>query len=249
MKMILFFFMLQSAINLQEMQANYEILEWSKANDLKLAKNTQFLMTISYNLGQVYKLQDLSYVVIPINPFGKALLTKDKKVLDRWITDSYFPTNEDINSFFFKNAEKIKKLPEFKDELIRELEIGINSTESISRTSEEIDQIYKQLKNRKIFPKYRLNFIVLVGEYLIKRHPDIRAAWALYRNKQLLNPDTQLALVRVLNNQNCYFKLENFITGKWGYRGMEDIEDSYKRRWSAPSEIETVEKLSEINYE
>lgn len=233
---------MQFISNYKTVETDYKVLDWSEANNLKLKENTKFIRTIEYNLGQLYQLKDSSYVVIPINPFGKALLTKDKKEVDNWIQSSYFPTDEAINSFYFKNSNKINALVEYTDELKGELYAAAGLTSAT--TAEEIDRVYQLLKAKKKFAKYKLNFMFAVGDFLICQPQKDNVFWGLSKSRQLLNPVTELVLIKESKGIKQYFKLEDSITGKWGYNGMKEMLHSYYYdRWSKPNEIDTVEAL------
>jgi len=224
------------------MSEKYEVLEWSTGNDLKLRQHTKHLMTISYNLCQVYLLEDKSYLVMPINPFAKCLVTNDRSMLDKWISESHFPSDEKSDKIYFKDVDQKRNLLRFKIDLENELFTYIATIKSVE-SNEQIDNIYKLLKAKRKFTKYKLHFILLVGEYLMKKFPNEDVSWGLSRNKQLLNPFTELVLIKDIEGDTRYFSLEDGIAGKWGFTSMQSIETSFKRYWFKPNEIVTIEKI------
>lgn len=225
------------------MQTSYKVVDWPEANDLKLQENTRFLMPIEFNLSQVYRLKDSSYLIMPLNPFGKSLITKDKALLDKWINDRYFPTNKKVSNH--SKDDKILDLLTHKEELKRDLFKFLSLGETIERP-EELDQIYNLLKKRKAFEKFKFQFIVLVGDYLIRKDSNSEVNWGFLEVRQLLTPITQLILIKEQGGETKYFKLEDLIAGKWGYSGMQGIEHSYEGQWARPNEINSIRK---INYQ
>ncbi|WP_345954238.1 hypothetical protein [Mucilaginibacter sp. PAMB04168] len=228
--------------NILNMQSDYTITEWPVANDLKAQPGSKIVMNIEYNNGVVYQLIDGKYVVMPINPFAKCLVTKNRDLLDKWIFDSYFPTDEDVNKFYFGNKEKIDNIKEFEKILIEELSKHIGSDLNNLDDSSKIDDVYSVLKKRKTFIKFKLNFTVLVGSYISNKHRADSISWAKLKIKQLLNPITEIVLTKVVDHNNRYFNIQEQVLGKWGYRGIRDIEASYNRKWLKPNELYTLEK-------
>ncbi|EOR92770.1 hypothetical protein ADIARSV_4052 [Arcticibacter svalbardensis MN12-7] len=224
------------------MQTNFRVLEWSKANDLRLLDSSELIENIPYNLSSVYKTKDLQYVILPINPFAKALITSDRSEVDKWIAESFFPTEESVNSFYFKNKLKIDNFPQSSIDLVKELE-AILPTRKGDWISQDLDEVYKILQKRKLTTKYKLNFIALVGNALMASHPELKAKWGVLFSKQLLNPVASISLYRIIDGEERYLNLEVLISGKYGYRGMQSIERSFLNRWYLPNDIDEIKNL------
>jgi hypothetical protein len=225
------------------MQTNYDILDWADANELKSRMNGEVVDYIDFNLGRVYKLSDGTYLVMPINPFAKCLATKETILLEKWRTDCYYPTDEKVNAFFFANKEKFENLPQFQEILISDLLKYVAKYENELTQPSDLDEICRLLKKKKAFSKYKLNFIVLMGNHIINKYPDDGLIWAKAINKQLLNPLVTLVLSRTVNNEDLYFELQELVDGKWGYRGLQSIEHKYKYPLHRPDEIVSLQRF------
>src|SRR5690606_16347286 len=121
-----------------------------------------------------------SYLVMPLNPFGNSVLTNKKRLLDKWISEQHFPVSDEANKFYFDNQDKIDNLIVNKNALKQSLCNYVFKGESkIPRnlSSEEIDSIYKLLKKRKKYQEYKLNFIVLVGDYILNQNKQEGYRW------------------------------------------------------------------------
>jgi hypothetical protein len=221
---------------------NYQIIDGLEGHDLKSKENARFIMTIDYNLASVYQLSDSSYLVMPINPFAKCLRVQNKAVLEKWIDESYFPTNEVENQFYFENKHKMDSLPQYKNQL-KEILLEYIYKGPAEITCYEIDSIYKLLKQRKRFKEYKLNFVVLLGDFLIQKYPQENYRWGLFESRQLLNPVVSLILVRENNGNQEYFKIQDRMEGKYGFTGTRRVENSIQRFWLLPNEIEMIKKV------
>jgi hypothetical protein len=60
----------------------------------------------------------------------------------------------------------------------------------------------------------------MVGDFLLNKNKDWK--WGVLRSKQLLNPVMSLIVVKD-EKQNLYYNLEDNISGKWGYPGVQYI--------------------------
>jgi len=223
----------------------YEIITWQKAMTLKNEINGQFLMRIEKNLATVYKLDDLSYIVLPLSPLGKGIIVKDRNLLDKWISERYFPTNEPVNAFYFSNKNKMDNICEHSTLLKSELfqYIYKNSSEQPEINPDAIDSIHKTLIKRKRFKDFKLHFIVLVGDFLIEKYSSEQCRWGLFESRQLLNPYTTLVLVKPYKDSFSCFELQERITGKWGYMGIRNVEFYFKRPWFQSNETDLIVKV------
>lgn len=225
---------------------NYQILDWNTANEIKQLPSTHFLEQMEYNLASVYQLEDSSYLLMPLNPFAKCLLAKDKATLDSWIAESYFPTDEDANNFYLENKEQLENIYQCKEQLKEALLKYVYKGEEIPKqlSGSDIDAIYKLLKKRKRFKEYQLHFILLAGEYLIEQNPNLNCRWGVLSTKQLLNPVIKIVLVTNIDNVEEYFKMEDRIVGKWGYQGIMSMDQDIKQFWKRPDGVmEILKKL------
>ena len=235
---LLFILVLYSIVTYSIM--NYIILDWGETNDLKHHPDSRFLEQLPYNMASVYQLSDSSFLVAPLNPFGKGIKVKDKKLIEQWEADSFFPAQDSVNFFYYNNKDRIDNLNQYKMELLDNLLKYVYKDKIptiFTITSEDIDSIYKLLKKRKKFQLYELHFIVLIGEYLIYKNADKNYKWAVLVSKQYLNPYTTMGLV----DEFGYHKLEELITGKWGYLGVNYIEKRVNESgYKSPDNLEEI---------
>jgi len=243
-KKVLLFIVVLVNINWQTM--DYKVLDWSSANELKGKMEAAFVLQLDFNLSKVYLLSDSSYLVMPLNPFGSSILTSKKDLLDKWISEQHFPVSDEVNKFYFDNQDKIDNLIANKEALKQSLcnyvFKGENKTPD-NLSSEEIDSIYKLLKKRKKYQEYKLNFIVLVGDYILNQHKQGGYHWGLLRSKKFLNPVMSLIIVTD-EKEKRYYNLEDKISGKFGYVGVQyyfkSISDTLTSR---ANEIEEIAKI------
>lgn len=224
---------------------DYKVLDWSSANELKDKMNATFVKQLDFNFSNVYTLSDSSYLIMPLNPFGNSLLTNKKDLLDKWISEQHFPANDEVNKFYFDNQDKMDNLIANKEALKQTLYNyvfkGENKT-SNELSAEGIDSIYNLLKKRKKINEYKLNFIVLVGDFILNQYKQENYRWGLLRNKQLLNPIMNLIIVTD-EKEKQYFNLEDEIFGKWGYLGIQDILQAISNHKRRANEIEDIVKV------
>jgi hypothetical protein len=202
---------------------DYKVLNWRPANRLKARKSVSLILHVEFNLAKVYLLKDCSYLVMPINPFGKALQTDKQELLNKWIDERYFPVDDKVDSSYFENRERLENLMNFKEELKEALcQYVFNGRwpPPDSLSAGEIDSIYQLLRDRDAYDQFKLNFTVLVGDYIIRRQKDMDLRWGLLTVKQYLNPLTSLILITD-QRQKRYYNLEKKISSKWGYAGVE----------------------------
>jgi hypothetical protein len=202
---------------------DYRVLHWRSANKLKARKSVALILHIEFNLAKVYLLKDCSYLVMPINPFGNALLTNKLELLNSWIAERCFPAGDKVDGSHFEDREKLENLMSFKEELKETLCQYIfkdrwRSPASLSAA--EIDGIYELLRDRNVYEQFKLNFVVLLGDHIISRQKKISFRWGLLIIKQYLNPLTSLVLITD-QTQKRYCNLEKQISSKWGYAGVD----------------------------
>jgi phage pi2 protein 07 len=215
----------------------YRMVEWATANDMSSNKEATFLKSIEFNNAQVYKYQQ-TFIILPLNPFSKAILTKDSVLMESWIQREIFPIDGTLNRFYFNNREKMDHLNTFAPALKKEL-LQAAGIESATVTAAEIDQIYAFLADKKNFEKYKLNYIAVMGDYLkSKATSDVK--WGLLKSKQLLNPLVQMALVKEDAGLVYYFDLEEKLND-WEHRDRKIVEYYFHDdHWRRSNEIETA---------
>jgi hypothetical protein len=230
-------------LNLNWQSMKYKVLDWSSANELKKKMNGKVFMNIEFNLSCVYILEDSSYLIIPLNPFGNSLLTSDKALLEDWVKNQHFPVIDEANKFYFKNQSKIDNLLIYKEELKKDLykyALGDVKQNINTPSEDDIDSIYQILKRRKKIKEYKLNFVVLIGDFLLNKNKNWK--WGVLRSKQLLNPLMSLIIVKD-EKQNLYFNLEDNISGKWGYPGVQYVLKAISESGKKANEIEEIAKV------
>ncbi|WP_333624781.1 hypothetical protein [Sphingobacterium siyangense] len=214
-----------------------KMVDWATANDMSSKEGGSFLKSIAFNNAQVYKYKE-TFIIMPLNPFSKAILTKDSVLMESWIQKEIFPMEGTLNRFYFNNREKMDHLNTFIPVLKKELlqAVGI---ESEVVTAAEIDKIYAFVADKKNFEKYKLNYIAVMGDYLkSKAAPDVK--WALLKSKQLLNPLVQMALVKDDGGVIYYFDLEERLDN-WELSDRELLEYKFQdAHWRRSNEIETA---------
>jgi hypothetical protein len=225
---------------------NYKVLDWHSANELKNKMNAVFVEQFDFNFSKKYILSDKSYLIMPLNPFGNSILTKRKDLLDKWINNHHFPSNDKVNKFYFDNQKKIDNIIANKDALKRDLCNYIFKKENIipdTLTAREIDSIYDLLNKRETYQKYMLNFMVLVGDFVLSQYKNKSYHWGLLKIKQYLNPICHLIIV-IDEKKQLFFDIEDKINGKWGYVGVQyilgNISDDLFSRVDEFSNFETI---------
>lgn len=235
MKMISLLLLTINFINME-----YKVLDWEDAVVLKNSSASQFLMMIEFNQASVYKLKDSSLLVMPLNPFGKSIVTKHQTLIDEWISRREFPTKESRHQFYNKNKKLIDNFNNTKDSLQTELLDFVFSNSELSLTDEEvIENVYKKITEKKQFKKYELGFIILVGNYLIKKNPNY--TFALIESKQLLNPIKSIILIDN-NIKNEYFELED-VCGKNIFADLNSIKFIFTDFRKKTNEFENIQKI------
>jgi len=221
----------------------YKVLDCFEAANLK--KSAKFLINIEFNLSSVYSLNDSSYLVMPLNPLGKSMLIKNKNLLEQFINEKYFPDNEEANKFYFDNKQctdnLIKCKEKLKIELIDYVFKGGNHFQE-ENSLEQIDYVYETLKKRKAIKKYKLNFIVLIGDFIIRKYGNNDIRWGLVAKKQLLNPIMNLVLIKDEKN-GIYFDIEESIFGKYSYSGIRMVIHEMDTYTQKSNQFDTIVKV------
>ena len=239
------FILIVALVNINWQEMEYKILNWQTANDLKDSKNAILVLHPDFNLSSIYRLSDSSYLVMPLNPFGNSIVTSDKLLLDKWISEKRFPNIDAANKFYFENKGIIDSLSANKESLKQELcnHVFKGRKNAISDlTEDDIDSIYHTLKKGKKINRYKLNFIVLVGDFLLSKYNKEKCQWGLLKSKELINPIVSLILITDAN-ENYFFNIEDEIFGKWGYTGIRDILQALVSHKQRPNELTEIEKV------
>jgi hypothetical protein len=226
------------------MNEDYKVLDWSSANSLKDTLKGKEITQLEFDLSIVYLLNDSSYLIMPLNPFGNSLLIYKKVILDKFIQMQHFPIDEEQNKFYLDKKAEIDNLLAEKSSLKKSLYNYIykrNDNLPTELSANQIDEIYRILKKRRKFNIYKLNFIVLVGDFILGHFRDRNYKWGLLRNKQYLNPIINIIIITDEKNRE-YFNLENEISNKYGYLGLNYILFSIDSHKTKSNEIEEIVK-------
>ena len=210
-------------VNVAARDMDLKVIDSMTANNLKADKNTRFLMNIEFNYSSVYLLGDSSYMVMPLNPFGKSVIVRNKMILDKCIQNEYFPIKDNIDYLSLRKTSSLFKL---KDTLENDLlhYVFKDKYKNIDNvTNDDIDYVYDVITRKRKKNTYKLNFILLVGDALIKQNHTKNFRWGLLRKKQLLNPLVNLVLVSGPEESKKYFDIEDFLFSKFGYVQMRNI--------------------------
>lgn len=206
----------------------YRILVWQDANDLKKSKNAEFIYTIESNKSNVFLLDDSTFLLMPFNPFGNSIQVKEKNVIENWVANDKFPITEEFNRFYYDNELVINNLNTHKEKLKEDLFNYVYkdpSNHPVDLNKQVIDEIYKYVKAKRKVDNYRLNFIVLVGDYLMGNNKKYK--WGLYKSCQYINPVHFLAIVNSDPQPKC-FNLEANLFTKHGYLGFFYVNATFK---------------------
>jgi hypothetical protein len=202
---------------------DYKVLNSTHANKLKKKKNLGFILQIDFNLANVYLLSNWSYLVMPFNPSSDWLLTTDQELLHKWIKDGYFPMGDAIRGSYFERRRKLESHFNRKEALKQAFCDFIFQGEKRSvgdLSAEEINCLYEILRARNLFDRFRLNFILLLGDYIISRGKGLGLRWGLLNDKQHLNPIVHLVIVTGQKQQG-YYNLEQQLSSEQVYAGAD----------------------------
>ena len=202
---------------------NYKIVKWKLANRLKEKKCMGFLCQLDFNLANIYLLNDWSYLVMPSSPFSDALVTAKQELLQKWIKNRYFPVIDEGDGSYFERNLRLKNLTGCKEglkEALYDLVFKDNKRSPADLSAEDIDRVYAVLRYKELFQKFKLNFTVLLGDYIISRRKDLDLSWGLLTDRQSLNPLVHLIIVTDQKRQG-YYELEKHLNCKQGYPGVE----------------------------
>jgi hypothetical protein len=221
----------------------YKVLDCPEAANLK--KDAKFFRYLDFNHSTVYMLDDSSYLLMPLNPFGKSMRINSINLLERFIKERHFPDNEKANEFYVENKCNIDNFIEYKEKLKKDLidYVFKGSDQRLQELPvEQIDYVYEFMKKRKMIKKYKLNFIALLGDCLIKRYEAEGLKWGLLANKQLLNPVINLILIAD-QKQGIYFNIEESIFGKYSFSGVQMVIHDIENYPKKSNEIESIVKI------
>jgi hypothetical protein len=202
---------------------DYKIIKWGMANKLKERHSICFLCQLDFNLANIYLLSNWSYLVMPFAPFSNGLLTSKQEVLRKWIKERYFPVGDEGDGSYFERHLRLKNLTSCKEGLkvaLCDLVFKNKKRSPEDLSAEEIDRVYAVLRYKDLFQKFKLNFTVLLGDYIISRRKDLDLRWGLLNDRQHLNPMVNLIIVGDQMQQG-YYDFEKQLSGKQGYAGAE----------------------------
>ena len=232
----------------------YQVLEWVKANQLKQSLKAVFIEQIDFNLASVYKLSDSSYIIMPLNPYGNCLLTKDFSLIETWKQQEVFPSKDTVNLFYNENKSSIesigKNIDDLESKLITYVRGNVNNTYNKDSIIENADLIYSSLKKNRKIKEFQLAFLVVIGNYLISQNRELDCNWGILETKQLLNPYLELVLISNRNGIDKYFEIQTKVFGKWGFQGIKSLNRDIKQFWKRPDPtFNTLRRVPDNNSE
>lgn len=221
----------------------YKIIERVAANELLETQSGVYEYFIAYNFAKVYKLDDGSFMVVPLSPFGNCIQAFSIEQINKWVEQRSFPIIEKYNSFYFENKDIIDNFNKYKDLLKSELLNFVElKYEDVAKKPEQIDRIQTLLKSKRKWNKYKLPFLCLVGDYLIENILDNKAYWGVLEEKFFLTPLVKLILIKKNEDDNdVFYQLQDeIIHNKYGYLGLSFISDLVLSAWTKPDEISKI---------
>lgn len=219
---------------------SFEVVKWPDSLLSIDEKNGKLHLYIEYNHASVYLLEDSTYLVIPLNHFGNAIKTSNRALIDDWIEQRRFPSEDTESASYIDGTYDFSNFQESKNSLISDLFTLPFFSEKGSPSKVDIaiiDELYAYLKKKRKFKKYKINFLLWAGDFLIRQSSE-PIEWGVLSTTQLLNPVNDLVLI---TKGNRYYNLEFKMHGKYGYVGMLYYQKtiSFKR----VSEFETLVSL------
>ena len=218
----------------------YKIIDWTTANNLKNSLKAKFKLMVESTKAQLFQLKDGTYLLMPINPFGNSIHIMDKAVFDNWVSTNEFPIADEGNKWYAENKPLIDNLIQNKEQLKKDLlEFVYNEKDysSIQLSEAVMDEIFDCIKKKRKMDKYRLNFIILAGDYLMKGITDFK--WGLLKSYQLINPIYSISIIQV-GSELKFYDLETAFFGKWGYSGMQYFEKTFKSSFRPIGELDEI---------
>ena len=220
----------------------FKAVAYTEAIKLKEEKQGEFLKNIPFNNANIFALNDSSFLILPLNPYTMALVVYEKEALEKMLKTNAFPVDEQINSFYGANKEKIENLNIHGKELITELEDYLKANDFLLENELYSDSVYNFLEAKKTMRKYKLNFIAFLANFIIKNY-DQSLKVGLLKEKQALNPTVSIVLVKQADNNLTYFNLEREVFGRSGYYGIQDIINSVGQFKKKVNAINVVDKI------
>jgi hypothetical protein len=218
----------------------YNIVNWEAANNLKNSLKAKFKLMVESTKAQLYQLKDGTYLLMPIYPFGNSIRIMDKALFDNWVSTNEFPIVEEATKWYNDNKLLIDDLLENKEKLKNDLLRYVYKDKdyhSIEITDSVIDEIFEYIKKKRKLDKFRLHFIVLAGDFLMKDYPDMK--WGLLKTCQFVNPMYLLSIIKT-GDELKFYNLEAAFFGKWGFAGMLYYQKTFKSDFRPASELDEI---------
>ncbi|GAB2676141.1 hypothetical protein GCM10027036_32310 [Flavihumibacter cheonanensis] len=218
----------------------YKILDWAAANELRKKGKGKFQLMVEATKAQLFQLKDGTYLLMPINPFGNSIHIMDKNVFDNWVSTNEFPIIEEATQWYHDNKLLIDDLLKNKEKLKKDLLSYVYKDKdyhSIEITDTVIDEIFEYIKTKRKLDNFRLHFIVLAGDYLMKDQSDMK--WGVLKTCLFVNPMYLLSIIKTDTELN-YYNLEAAFFGKWGYAVMLYYKKTFKSEFRPASELEEI---------
>lgn len=225
---------------------SYNIIKRETAEDLKSSTKVKKEQFINFNLSTAYFLNDSSIIIQPLNPFGKCLHIFDIEEFEAFITKKDFPATEQIESLYSSNAEIIDNLNSFKATILNSLQKFIFDEFSTETTIDfnKIEYIFSILKKKKKLKTYKLHFILLVADFIMRQNGNYKLG--LVKVKQLINPIYRLVII-IDENAKKYYNLEQEIEEKIETFGIKHILSRASSRFKISDELEEIVRIIDIS--
>lgn len=226
---------------------SYNIIKRETAEDLKSSTKVKKEQFINFNLSTAYFLNDSSIIIQPLNPFGKCLHIFDIEEFEAFITKKDFPTTEQIENLYSVNTEIIDNLKSYKTTILNSLQKFIFDELSSTETTinfDKIEYIFSILKKKKKLKTYKLHFVLLVADFIMKQDNNYKIG--LVKVKQLINPTYRLVII-IDDNSKKYYNLEQEIEEKIETFGIRHILSRASSRFKISDELEESVRIIDIS--
>lgn len=225
---------------------SYKIIDRDTSEDLKLSVHVKKEQFVNFNLSTAYFLHDSTIIVQPLNPFGKCLHIFEVEEFEAFLTKKDFPTTEQIENLYSSNTEIIDNLESNKTKLLNSLYKFIYNELSIKQTINinEIEHIFSILKKRKKFKTYKLHFVLLVADFIMKQDNSFKLG--IIKVKQLINPIYRLVII-IDENTKKYYNLEQEIGEKITTFGIKHILSRASSRFKISDDFEEIVRIIDVH--
>lgn len=223
----------------------YFTITKDKAEEIKLNIGIKKERFIDFNFSTAYFLKDDSVVVQPLNPFGKCLRILDLNIYEKFIKQESFPIVESLDNLYKNNSDIIVNIARNKENLINVLyKFVYKKDRNDTLDLNKIEDILLILKKKKMFENYKLNFIVLLTDFILQSNKNYK--WGILKVKQLMNPIYRIVLV-VDDGNERYYQIEQEINDRLLNWGVEYIISRAVSRSKKSGELEKIIQVINFN--